>query len=182
MLVPQINAKRPPLYSFADLVLLRTVVHLRADTSIQKIRKALSNLSDFDLNEHPSEYRFGTDGRTVVVWTDETFMDLVRNPGQMVIVTLADIYEPFLSPRGEVVVDFRRPREHLEVNPRRLGGWPTIEGSRIGFDTISTLMEGGDLEPEQVAQFYPTVSPAAVADAVDFAKHVKDRMPRRRAS
>ena len=36
LLVPEANAHRPPLHSFRDLVAPRTVVRLRAETSLQK--------------------------------------------------------------------------------------------------------------------------------------------------
>lgn len=53
LLVPEISPKRPPLYSFRDLVALRTVAHLRASISLQKVRKAFSNLEEFVARSAP---------------------------------------------------------------------------------------------------------------------------------
>ena len=69
LLVPEIQAYRPPLYSFRDLVALRAVVFLRAETSLQRVRRAFANLPEMNFSEHPAEYKLATDGRTIVIWT-----------------------------------------------------------------------------------------------------------------
>ncbi|MFT4200493.1 MerR family transcriptional regulator [Gordonia sp. (in: high G+C Gram-positive bacteria)] len=176
LLVPEISTERPPLYSFRDLVALRTVAKLRASTSLQRIRRAFSNLGEFDLTDHPSEYRFAVHGKTIAVWTDEGFMDLVQEPGQYELYTLETIYRPFVNMRGEQVVDFERPRPRLEVNARRLGGWPTIEGSRVPFDTVADALTGDmAIRAEDLRRFYPGVTPVAAQDALDLAQEVASR-------
>lgn len=81
LLVPEGSPTRPALYSFRDVVALRTVVRLRSETSLQKIRAAFAALPEFDLTDHPSRYRFATDGRSVAVQTEDGFLDLVKNKG-----------------------------------------------------------------------------------------------------
>ena len=127
LLMPELTDRKPALYSFRDVVALRTVVWLRSEVSLQKIRTAVSKLPEYDLTDHMSEYQFATDGRTIAVSTDEGYLDLVKKPGQYQLFNLAQIFEPFVAKSGENVVDFRRPREHLSVDARRLGGWPTID-------------------------------------------------------
>jgi DNA-binding transcriptional MerR regulator len=51
LLVPELYA-RPALYSFRDLLALRTVVRLRRTHSLRAIRTAFGNLREFDLTEH----------------------------------------------------------------------------------------------------------------------------------
>ena len=46
VLVPEISSGRPLLYSFRDVVALRTCVRLRQETSLQKIRRALDTLRE----------------------------------------------------------------------------------------------------------------------------------------
>lgn len=179
LLVPEVSPKKPPLYSFRDLVALRTVAHLRSSTSLQKVRKAFANLPEFDLTDHPSEYRFAIAGDSIAVWTDEGFMDLVKSPGQYHIVSLADIYRPFRNRRNDQVVDFERPRPKLRVDARRLGGWPTIDGTRVPFDTVADAMSGDSpISSEDIRRFYPGVTPAAAVDALDFARDVAGRSGR----
>ncbi len=166
----------PPLqYSFRDVVALRTVVRLRSETSLQKIRRALANLTEYDLTDHMSQYSFATDGRTIAVSTEEGFLDLVKNPGQFHLFSLAKIYEPFVAKSGEDVVDFRRPRPHLSVDARRLGGWPTIEGTRVTYDTVAEVVDNDTVTVDEVEHFYPGVSPDAARDAISFDEYVRSR-------
>ena len=67
IIVPEVRAERPPLYSLRDLTALRTIAYLRTGVSAQKIVKAFNNLDVLDMVEHPAAYRFGTDGETVYV-------------------------------------------------------------------------------------------------------------------
>lgn len=171
ILIPEAS-RRPALYSFRDVIALRTMAFLRSKISLQKVRQAFNNLDEFNLFDHPSAYHFGTDGKTIVVAVGEEVIDLVKLKGQREAFTMAEIFEPFKNFNGDEVVDFRRPRPHLEVNPRRMGGWPTVEGTRVPFDAISDLLDDGFYGPEHVAHFYPTVSPAGAIDAIDFSRYV----------
>ncbi|MET1072597.1 MAG: DUF433 domain-containing protein [Umezawaea sp.] len=169
LLVPEISA-RPVLYSFRDVVALRTVMKLRTEATLQRVRKAFARLPEFELTKHPSEYSFGTDGKTIsAVDADGVGIDLVRYPGQYEAVTLAEIFRPFTTKSGREVVDFLAPRHHLRVDGARMGGWPTIAGTRVAYDTISELMADGRLTAEDVHYYYPSVPVAAVPDAVEFA-------------
>lgn len=146
ILVPEVSAGRPVEYSFRDLVALRVLAKLRVHTSLQQIRKALANLSEFEMVEHLSEYMFATDGKTVKVKTDSGFMNL----------------------NDRQVPDFMHPRTNLSVNPKRMGGFPTIRGSRVPYIDVAELYRSGELEPGEISDFYPGVTDEAARDAVDF--------------
>lgn len=169
LLVPEVAVKPRLLYSFRNVVALRTVVRLRSETSLQKVRRAFATMPALDFTDHPAKYRFGTDGRTIVVAdNDGNTIDLVRNPGQYELLSLADIFKPFLTNRGDNVVDFLHPRERLEVHAGRMGGRPTIVETRIPYDTIAALMASGEVTPDDVSYYYPGVDPDAARDALDF--------------
>lgn len=53
LLVPEVSTN-PILYSFRDLVALRTFTYLRETVSLQKIRKALGTLRDLGELDHLS--------------------------------------------------------------------------------------------------------------------------------
>lgn len=174
LLVPEDRQHRPMLYSFRDLIALRTIVFLRNETSLQRVRRALSNLDVIDMTEHPSAYTFATDGRTIGV-VDEMngqVVDLVRSPGQTSDLSLASAFEKFTTKSGRAVSSFLQPRPRIAVSPRRMGGWPTVQGTRITYDAIADLVDNRTIFPADVPSYYP-VELADVEDALDFAREVK---------
>lgn len=173
LVVPEVRAKRPPLYSFRDLVLLRSMVFLRRETSLQKIGKAWQTLDMMDLVEHPSAYRFGTDGKTIFAEIHGRVVDLVRRPGQIELFSFEDISRSFTNFRDDVVPDFRRPADGIEVRYQRMGGWPTITGTRVPYDVVANLVDFETVWPEDVPYIYPGVSIGSVEDALHFDERVK---------
>lgn len=166
LLVPSVQDKRPPIWSFQDIVALRTVVRLRNATSLQRVRKAFRNLDALDLAEHPSKYRFEAIGGSIAVRTPSgQVIDLVTSPGTEVLANFADVFASF-ERDGRVIADLRRPRPHLQVTPGKLHGWPTIENTRIAYDTIASLAD--EVPAEDVLHFYPSVTEAQVDDAVSL--------------
>ncbi|HEX5493672.1 MAG TPA: hypothetical protein VFX70_03735 [Mycobacteriales bacterium] len=83
--------------------------------SLQKIRRAIANLSELSFAEHLSRYRFvATDDDSVDLVEPGHAVDLVRRPGQEIIVEMSDVLAPFFgSKRAIEVPDFfirrRRP-------------------------------------------------------------------------
>lgn len=173
LLVPEVSS-RPVRYSFRDLAALRTLSRLRSDIPLQRIRKAFEGLSSLDLTDHPSKYVLASLDNTVVLVEDGEMWDLVRWRGHGVLATLEDVFETFENFRGDTVVDFRRPRAHLEIREKRMGGWPTIADTRIPYDSIAALVAHG-ADSETVTNLYPAVSAGAIEDAVSFGKQVADR-------
>ena len=108
-----------------------------------------------------------------MVWDDDTFMDLVERTVQYELMSLGNIYEAFTRWDGRAVVDFTHPRPHLSVNGRRLGGWPPLEGTRIGYDTVALALADGSIPRDRINHYYPEATPDAVADAVSFDQEVR---------
>ncbi|MGS2588082.1 DUF433 domain-containing protein [Streptomyces hebeiensis] len=170
LLEPEVQGN-PVRYSFRDVVALRTFVALRRDVPLQRIRKAMAQLREWDLTEHPAAYTLVTEGASVFRVEDERAIDLVRRPGQEVLLSLADAFRPFENMQGRQVVDFKRPRPRLEVEAQRLGGWPTIQGTRVPYDSVAKLIVGG-VDPDDVHRFYPSVDSRSAHDAADFHQEV----------
>lgn len=172
ILVPELGTD-PYLYSFRDLVALRTMVKLRTDVSLQAIRKAFNQLQGMDLTEHPSAYELRSDGKTVYLIEGDAATDLVKNPGQRLLLKLDDLFAPFDNFRGERVVDFRRPRPHLHVSEQRLGGWPTVEDTRVPFDVVADLVSTEEIRFDQVEHFYPGVTVDAARDSLSLQQQLQ---------
>lgn len=170
------------LYSFPDVMALRTFVFLRENESLQLIRKAILSLRDFGNLDHLATYRLASDGHRIILAepTGEA-MDLTGTPGQYRIAgSLGDMFSRFTNMQGATVVDLRQPRRHLRVDPDTHGGYPVIAGTRLQFDVVASLVQDG-VPPAEIKEFYPSVSAAAARDATDFARLVEcyrdGRMP-----
>lgn len=174
LVVPETRSFRPPLYSFRDLVAIRAIAFLRAETSAQKVSKAFASLDIFDLTEHPSRYSFGTDGKTIFVQTpDGAALDLVKAPGSIQLFPFEDALGRFTNFKDREVLPLARPAEGISVRVARMGGWPTIEGTRIPYDTISALVDFETVTPADVQHYYPHVSAQQAQQAVDFSADVE---------
>lgn len=175
VLRPEVEStKAPLLYSFRDIVALRTIAWLREEHSLQSVRKALATLPEFDIVEHPASYKLVKLGSSIGVMPEDAdhAIDLVKQPGQQTIGTLEDVFAEFEA-RGHRKVDaLLRPRQGIEVNPSKLGGWPTITGTRVPYDIVATLIEDGSVTPDQVGHYYPGVSAEAARDALDYQQSV----------
>jgi uncharacterized protein (DUF433 family)/DNA-binding transcriptional MerR regulator len=162
------------LYSFRDVIALRTFVFLREQLPLQRIRKAVSNLRDLGSTDHLSRYRLFVSGKSVV-WQDpeeDTFVDLVEQPGALRLAAImGDVMRPFTR-QGRKVVDLVHPRPNIEIDPEIQGGYPVIRGTRIEFDLVASLIEDG-MRPSEVKSIYPSVSAAGARDAARFAEVVR---------
>jgi uncharacterized protein (DUF433 family) len=171
ILRPELAAK-PALYSFRDVLALRAFAHLRQDVSLQKIRKALAALKKIGEIDHLSSYSLVADDDSIVlVGDDDHATDLVKRPGQRVIVTMADILQEFAPRAGVVVPHLLQPKQHVSLDPGTQGGQPVITGTRVPFDVVAELMEDG-IPAERIADYYPGVTADAARDAASFALYV----------
>jgi uncharacterized protein (DUF433 family)/DNA-binding transcriptional MerR regulator len=173
VLVPEISATRPVLYSFRDLVALRTFAYLRGDRSLQAIRRALRTLADIGETEHLSAYRLQAQGeKTIALVKEDGAVDLVERPGQaLTVVKLGDVLRSF--PLGNIEVpNLARPRRLISVDLSVRGGRPVVAGTRVPYDVVAGLVRDG-VTPEDVATFYPSVDAAGARDAYDFAEYVR---------
>lgn len=176
VLVPEIEHTHAPyLYSFRDIVALRTFAWLRIDHSLQAIRRSLDTLRELDMVEHPSTYKLVKSGKggIAVLPDGDQGIELAAHAGQSTLGSLGDVFEEFTTARNRVVEPLLRPRPRVEVNPSRLGGWPTIAGTRIPFDLVAALVSDGSVALERVTDFYPGVSAEDARDALDYQRSIR---------
>lgn len=163
LLVPEYGDERAWFYSFRDVVALRAFVATREQVSLQKLRKAVQQM---DLpKHHPSEYRIlGYGNDVVVVGPGAEYVDTKAN---LVFETVVEELFKEFRYGHRLVRNFVRPYPEVRVNPDIRHGYPCIRGTRVPFDLVAGLVEDG-VEPEDVAEFYPSVSAAAALDAQRF--------------
>jgi uncharacterized protein (DUF433 family)/DNA-binding transcriptional MerR regulator len=174
LLEPEISSESRIIYSFRDLLALRTFVRLRRDASLQRIRRAVSSLRDLGEVGHLSSYRLVSDasGNIRFLTEEEEEIELARRPGQLLlIVKMADVIESFPVRPGVVVPDLFKPRTHITVDPAMQAGFPVIAGTRVPYDAVASLMRE-DVPAEKISEYYPTVTAEAARDALDFSLYV----------
>lgn len=181
VLIPEYSAQRPIFYSFRDVVALRACVYLRKDSSLQMIRKAIDNLRALDEPDHLSEYTLVSDGKTIVLVTGGSAVDLVKQPGQTVMAEMSDVLRPFVTRSGVEVAALLRPRPHISVDPEMRGGHPVIAGTRVLYELVAGLVADG-VPPQDIKNYYPLVDADAAVDALDFSRYVDGWRPARRQS
>ena len=175
LLVPEGKRSGRYLYSWADVVALRSIVYLRSEKSLPRIRRAVQILRSIEAEEwtHLASYTLISTDRTIIVKTPEgQLLDVGEHPATVVSeVLMRDILEPFMTGTGRPVPALKRPRPHITVDPGVLGGYPVVQGTRVPFDAVAALA-ADDLPAAEIVAIYPSVAPDAVWDAVDFARQV----------
>jgi uncharacterized protein (DUF433 family)/DNA-binding transcriptional MerR regulator len=184
LLTPEIQSSPKAIYSFRDILALRTCVRLREYDSLQRIRTAIGNLRDLGDRDHLAAYTIVSDAAgNIQLITHSEALDLTKHPGQQQLFALdiAKVIESFSPRTGVLVPDLFQPRANVAVDPETQGGFPVITGTRVPYDLIAGLVADG-IPPEEISQYYPAVSATAARDAIDFARYVNSFDPAKRAA
>ena len=165
----------PTLLSFEQLLMVRTVQHLRDNLqfSLQRITPAIEKLSSFVFESLFDDdwymLRFFESAGGGIGVTDGMDRTIAVDTGQLVIPETLPELEAFIFEtrrdweRREVgIKDF----PHLVSNAGILGGSPTIKGTRIETAFVAYLAE--DLSAEEFHALYPYVAEEALSEAVRF--------------
>jgi uncharacterized protein (DUF433 family) len=178
LLAPEIAAAPRALYSFQDVLALRTFVKLRENASLQKIRAAIGHLRNLGEVGPLASYQLASDQRgNIQLLTQDQAVNLGSRPGQLqLIAVIGDVIEPFAARAGVIVPHLLQPRPFLQVDPETQGGTPVITGTRVPYNTVAGLVRDG-VPPERISEYYPAVTAAAAKDALDFALYVDSYEP-----
>jgi uncharacterized protein (DUF433 family) len=179
VLVPSLSEVRVKLWSYSDLMALRTIAWLRATkkapdgqdvpaTAMRAVRKALRDLADLDLG------LWGEKGgpNIAVDRAGQIVLDVGAAPyrpgGQHLLeASMLELLRPFeISPslRGP---DLVAPRPRLRIVPGKLAGAPHVQRTRIETEALAALARRG-LDRGQIVELYPALEDADVADALDL--------------
>jgi uncharacterized protein (DUF433 family) len=166
---------RSTLLSFEQLLMVRTVQHLRDNLqfSLQKITPAIKMLSSFVFQSLFDEewymLRFFETEKGAIGVTDGLNRHIEVDTGQLVMPEVLQELAAFLNKtrqdweRREVDID---GFPHLVSNAGIVGGSPTIRGTRIETAFVAYLAE--DLSLDDLRHLYPYVEKEALLEAVRF--------------
>jgi uncharacterized protein (DUF433 family) len=185
-LLPSVSQK-PLLWSYTDLLALRTIYWLRQPksaferdvpaTSMSKVRRALRQLKDLDLDF------FSTLAVTlageIVISADAMPLQLVD--GQYLDRNLVNIVGPFEGLEGTKGPDLLWPRPTVQILPGKISGAPHISGTRVPTQSIDALADRG-FSVEQLARIYPFVSRESLCESIDLEAQLKRNVALTRAA
>jgi len=193
ILVPSVSPTKVKLWSYADLMGLRTIHWLRQRkittegwdvprTAMPAVRTALKMLRELDLD----------------LWTEDGGPSVAVDPGGKIFVRTreADEFNPgeFETPAGERPLhpdlldlidpfktrtthgpDLQKPRAHLRIVPGKLSGSPHVAHTRLETITIASLRDRG-FRTEKIERLYPAVEPIAFVEAIDLEEQLSGNL------
>lgn len=183
IIVPSVSAERIKLWSFGDLLALRTIYWLRHPkderggqavpvTPMPKIRQALAQVREV-------AEQFSADDRQGIA-VDRAGRLVVLKHGQVVEVPdgqgvlgadLLDLTGPFAAEENIVGPDLKRPRPHLRIVPGKLGGSPHVEDTRLETEALGALERRG-FDSARIYRLYPAVERGYVDEALDLERQL----------
>lgn len=187
ILVPSVSPTKVKLWSYADLMGLRTIYWLRQRkvttdgwdvpaSTMPAVRRALDLLRRLDLGlwtEDGAPAVAVDPGGEIFLLTDEDEVESVRGDRPL-HRDLLHLIEPFAT-RTTLGPDLQSPRPNLRIVPGKLSGSPHIAHTRIETLTIASL-RGRGFDSGRVERLYPNVQPIALAEAVDLERQLNENL------
>lgn len=188
VLIPSAWPQKVRLWSFADLMGLRTIYWLRR-------RKTSEDGVDIPASTMPA-VRAALDALQRLerpVWSPgEGSSLLVDGEGRLYIdgaeglqepitgqLAMADVLRPVrpFDVAGIEGPDLITPRPSLRIIPGKLGGSPHVAQTRIETRAIAALRDDGML-PERILTFYPELTEQQVVEAIELEEQLKRNLLR----
>jgi uncharacterized protein (DUF433 family) len=186
ILVPSVSSLRIKLWSYADLMGLRTIQWLRHEkanprggevppASMNAVRRALGALAELDLS----------------LWTEDGGPGVAVDPaGRLYVLApegpqapggqraiddgLLDLIAPFDG--GDYQgPDLHAPRPRLRIVPGKLGGAPHVHRTRLETEALAALRERG-MPRDAIARLYPGIAGEALDDALDLEAQLRGNL------
>jgi uncharacterized protein (DUF433 family) len=188
LFLPSVSQK-PLLWSYTDLLALRTIYWLRQPkmafdrdvpaTSMPKVRSALQQLKDLEPLEGGHAAIAVTLAGEVVLNADAMPLQLLD--GQYLARDLVNIVGPFEGLEGTRGPDLLWPRPTVQILPGKISGAPHISGTRVPTQSISALADRG-FSVDQLVKIYPFVSRDALGESIDLEAQLKRNAALKRAA
>jgi uncharacterized protein (DUF433 family) len=187
ILVPSVSPERVKLWSYGDLMALRTIYWLRQTkqdasgrevprTAMKAVRRALREIAalKLDLWTEDGAPRVAVDRRGGIIIEDEGRAQ--RPGGQRILdADMLDLLAPFASREGLRGPDLSVPRPRLRIVPGKLGGSPHVVRTRLESQALGALAEGG-LPKAKICRLYPDIEPEAIDDALDLERQLAQNL------
>lgn len=188
ILVPSVSAERVKLWSYADLLGLRTIYWLRQTktardgrevprTAMPAVRKALAALRDYELGLWSDEGspRIAVDrGGQVFLRTDAVALE-TADGARLPAPDWLGLIEPFTTSEQTHGPDLLAPRPTLRIVPGKLAGSPHVAKTRIETIAIAAVADRG-IGQEAIRALYPSIAPVAISEALDLERQLRHNL------
>jgi uncharacterized protein (DUF433 family) len=188
VLTPSISATRVKLWSYTDLMGLRTIYWLRQRkthaagweipaSAMPSVRRALAALRDLDLElwteDGGPSVRVDPGGQIFIVTQDAG--PATVEGAQVLDPNVFDLIAPFRT-HATRAPDLAKPRPNLRIVPGKLSGSPHIAHTRIETVAIASLADRG-FDSARIEKLYPSVRPrVALVEAVDLERQLSENL------
>jgi uncharacterized protein (DUF433 family) len=191
-LIPSVS-QRPLLWSYTDLLALRTIYWLRQPkkafdrevpaTSMPKVKRALEQIRALDLGlfEEDRPIVAVTSQGDIAINANANALPLRLSDGQYLNPDLVDIVGPFEGLEGAKGPDLLWPRPTVQILPRKISGAPHIAGTRLPTQSIYALKDRG-FSLEQLARIYPFASTDSLQDSIDLEEQLEHNVRLKRVA
>jgi uncharacterized protein (DUF433 family) len=184
ILVPSISDVRIKLWSYSDLMSLRTIAWLRATktapdghdvpaTTMSAVRRALRELLELDLDLWTEDVRpsVAVDRRGKIVLNPQSQPQ--HTDGQRLLdAQQFQLRRPFEITRELRGPDLVAPRPRLRIVPGKLSGAPHVHRTRIETEALAALARRG-LRSDRIVALYPAIETADVREALDLERDLQ---------
>jgi uncharacterized protein (DUF433 family) len=187
ILVPSISAQRVKLWSYPDLLSLRTIYWLRQTkkapdgaevprTAMPAVRRALQQLAELDLrpwNEEKTGPAISVDrqGNVIVLASPDAEGPHRQRALAVAEEDLLNVTDPFQTVEGARGPDLHAPRPRLRIVPGKLGGSPHVMHTRLESQALGALAASG-LPAAKIYALYPRIEHEAIDDALDLERQL----------
>ena len=187
ILVPSLSPSKVKLWSYTDLMGLRTIHWLRQrkitsfgwdipPSTMPAVRHALSVLRELDLEPWTAEAgpAVFVDAKGEIYVETHAGPETARSGLRPLNRELLNLVEPFTthSAKGP---NLHSPRPNLRILPGKLSGEPHIVHTRIETSAVAALALRG-FDTDQLARLYPTAEPLAIAEAIDLERQLDQNL------
>ncbi|MGO9901424.1 MAG: MerR family transcriptional regulator [Solirubrobacteraceae bacterium] len=184
ILVPSVSRQRVRLWSYSDLLGLRTIAWLRATktspdgydvpaTTMRVVRRALRELRGLELELWTEERspNVGVDRRGQIV-LDPSGLARRVDGQQLLDAEMLDVLRPFEMGSAQGGPDLVAPRLRLRIVSGKLAGAPHVYRTRIETQALAALRWRG-LAAGKIVGLYPVLEPADVDEALDLERQLQ---------
>lgn len=181
ILVPSVSSERVKLWSYSDLMALRTIAWLRAHktavdgarvpaTAMKAVRRALSELELLDLDLWTAEggpsVAVDRRGHILVGASEQHPYEVDAGQG-LLDADMFDVLRPYRIDQSTKGPDLVAPRPRLRIVPGKLSGAPHVYRTRIETQALAALAARG-MTPARIGRFYPAIDVRDVEEALDL--------------